>query len=107
MKIGVVLNTADPETAWNALRFGSTAIAGGNEVSFFLLGVGVEAPNIVDETFDVKGQLKTFTENGGLLLACGTCLKSRDNNDFSACPVGTMQDLLSLVEESDRVVTFG
>ena len=107
MKIGVILNTADPETAWNALRFGSTALAFGNEVSVFLLGVGVEVPNVVDEAFDVKEQLKTFKENGGLLLACGTCLKSRDDNEFSACPVGTMQDLLTLVEDSDRVVSFG
>jgi hypothetical protein len=26
MKLGIIINTDDPETAWNALRLGNTAL---------------------------------------------------------------------------------
>ncbi len=77
MKLGIIINTNDPETAWNALRLGSGALAGGNETSMFLLGSGVEIENIKDETFDVTGALGKFLDSGGTLLACGTCLEVR------------------------------
>ena len=38
MKLGIILNTNDSETAWNALRLGKEALASGNSVSLFLLG---------------------------------------------------------------------
>ncbi len=41
MKLGIILNTKDPETAWNAQRLGKEAISAGNTVSVFLLGNGV------------------------------------------------------------------
>jgi uncharacterized protein involved in oxidation of intracellular sulfur len=42
MKFGIIVNTDDPETAWNALRLGNEALAGDNETTVFLLGSGVE-----------------------------------------------------------------
>ncbi len=39
------------------------------------------------------------------MLACGTCIKSR-NMQFEVCPISTMKDMLKLVVESDRVLTF-
>ncbi len=42
-KLGIVLETSDPERAWNALRLGITAVEDGKDVSVFLLGDGVEA----------------------------------------------------------------
>ena len=33
MKLGIIVNTNNPETAWNALRLGSEALAVGNEAS--------------------------------------------------------------------------
>ena len=42
MKIGIVLNSNDPETAWNACRFGLTAILDGHEPTMFLIGIGAE-----------------------------------------------------------------
>jgi len=35
MKLGIILNSNDPEMAWNALRLGNEALAKGKQVSFF------------------------------------------------------------------------
>ena len=53
MKLGIIVNTNDAETAWNALRLGNEALAGGNETNVFLLGIGVEVENLNNETFNV------------------------------------------------------
>jgi uncharacterized protein involved in oxidation of intracellular sulfur len=107
MKIGIVLGTNAPEVAWNALRFGVTAKGEGHAVRMFLLNSGVEVERIDDLKFNVPEQLSKFVERGGQLLACGTCLDTRDMDASPVCPVSTMKDLLALVVESDRVVTFG
>jgi len=75
MKIGMVLNTNDSETVFNALRLGVKAIEGKHQVKIFLLGSGVELED-----------------------------KKESSN---VCPMSTMADLLQMVEESDRVLTFG
>jgi len=106
MKLGIILNTSDPETVWNALRLGNEALNAGNEVSMFLLGDGVEIESIKDRTFDVSGVLEKFLDSGGALLACGTCLESR-HRKAGVCPVSTMSQLVEMISTSDRVVTFG
>ncbi len=106
MKIGIVLNTKEPETVWNALRFGVTALLGGHEVKAFLLGHAVEIEKIYDAKFDVSAQVQKFLSAGGKMMACGTCLKIRQMGSMELCPVSSMHDLLEMVEESDRVLTF-
>lgn len=106
MKIGVVITTKEPEKVWNALRFCIVSLDGGYQVKAFLLGEGVEIENIASEKFDVKKNLQTFIDKKGELMACGTCLKIRQREQFDICPISTMKDLLKLVEQSDRVVTF-
>lgn len=106
MKLGIIVNTNDPETAWNALRLGNEALAGGNETDLFLLGSGVEIVSIKDETFDIAEALKKFLNNGGNLLACGTCLDLR-HQETSVCPISTVSDLVEMIAGSDKVVTFG
>ena len=106
MKLGIIINSNDPETAWNALRLGNTALEAGHEVCVFLMGSGVEIENIKNETYDVSGTLSTFLNSSGTLLACGTCLKSRQQ-DSGVCPISTMADLLAMIADSDKVVTFG
>jgi uncharacterized protein involved in oxidation of intracellular sulfur len=105
MKIGIIISQTDPETVWNALRFANTAILDGHEIKIFLLGAGVEIENIKSERFNVKEQLDKLNQLGGSMLACGTCIKSR-NMLFQVCPISTMKDMLKLVVESDRVLTF-
>ena len=107
MKIGIVLNTNDSEEVWNCLRFGNRALIERHHVKIFLLGKGVELEGIRSNKFDVKGQLNLFVENKGEILACRTCLKLRNKKGSSICPISTMEDLLKLVKESDKVLTFG
>ncbi len=106
MKLGIVLNSKDPETAWNALRLGNTSLKAEHEVSVFLMGSGVEIENIKDKTYDVRGTLTDFLNGNGRLLACGTCLKARQQ-EGGICPISTMSDLLMMIADSDKVVTFG
>ncbi len=106
MKWGIIVNTTEPETAWNALRLGTEALAKGNEVTVFLLGSGVEIVSINDKTFDVAGALEKFLNNGGNLLACGTCLELR-HQEAGVCPISTMSQLVEMISDSDKVVTFG
>ena len=105
MKLGVIINTNNPETSWNALRLGNTALKAGHEVSVFLMGSGVEIENIKDQTYDVSGTLANFLNGKGKLLACGTCLKSR-RQEGGICPVSTMAELVQLISDSDKVVSF-
>ena len=106
MKLGIIVNTNDTETIWNALRLGNEALAGGNETSIYLLGSGVEMTNIRDTTFDVAGALEKFLNSGGNLSACGTCLELR-HQEASVCPISTMSQLVEMISDSDKVVTFG
>ncbi|NKE37433.1 DsrE family protein [Natronococcus sp. JC468] len=105
--MGIVLETSDPERAWNAFRFGITALEDGHDVSAFLLGEGVEAEEIDDEGFDVRDRMEAFDDAGGELLACGTCLEIRNSEGSEVCPVSTMGDLLEVVTTADRVLTIG
>ncbi|MDP2730833.1 MAG: DsrE family protein [Dehalococcoidales bacterium] len=106
MKLGIILNSNDPETAWNALRLGNTALGAGHEASVFLMGSGVEVEEIKSEKFNVPEVLGKFVKDKGNLLACGTCLKVRQQ-ESGVCPVSTMPQLVQLIADSDKVVTFG
>ena len=108
MKIGIILNTNDAETCWNCFRFGNESLKNAHYVKIFLLGKGVEIENVKDERFPLlDGSIKKFIKNSGVILACGTCLKIRGKEESSICPVSAMEDMLKLVEESDKIVTFG
>jgi uncharacterized protein involved in oxidation of intracellular sulfur len=107
MKIGIVLSTNDPEEVWNAFRFGNVALKENHSVRVFLVNKGVEAEDVKSERFQVKEQLQTFVENKGELLACGTCMKNRQKEESNFCPIATMNDMLEIVEWSERLLTFG
>jgi uncharacterized protein involved in oxidation of intracellular sulfur len=47
-----------------------------------------------------------LADNGGKILACGTCLKIRQQGADELCPLSTMQDLYELTRDSDKVLTF-
>lgn len=106
MKIGIVVYSDDPESVWNAFRYGNFALREGEDVKVFLLGKGVECESLDTEKFPVTKELKSFAESGGKVLACGTCLKLRQAESPEHCPVSTMKDMYEMVKESDRVLTF-
>lgn len=106
MKLGIILETKEHEKAWNALRFAVTALKKKNEVKVFLMGEAVEIEDIHDPKFDVAKELNNLETEGGELLACGTCLKSRKLEDHTTCPISTMFDCVAMVDWADKVVTF-
>lgn len=106
MKLGIIIYANDPETVWNAFRLGAYARKQGDTVSVFLLGKGVEAESLDSTDFDVAGQIRSFSEAGGLIQACGTCLNLRYSKGSDICPVSTMQDLHALIGDSDKVLSF-
>ena len=40
MKLAIIINTNNAETAWNALRLGNMSLKAGHSVSVFLMGSG-------------------------------------------------------------------
>ncbi len=106
MKIGIVINTNEPETVWNAFRFGVTSQKAGHVAMIFLYGKGVESEGIKSE-FNIAEQVSLFCNNGGKMLACESCLKMRQEAASKVCTIGHQKDLLQLVEESDKILTFG
>jgi uncharacterized protein involved in oxidation of intracellular sulfur len=107
LKIGIVISTNDPEAVWNAFRFGNVALNANHSVRVFLVNKGVEAEDIKSDKFNVKEQIDFFNGAKGELLACGTCMKARLKESSDYCPIATMKDLLDIVEESDKILTFG
>ncbi len=107
MRIGIVIGTNEPEVVWNAFRFGVTSLKANHDVKVFLINKGVEVEDIKDGKYDIKEQIDSFIENKGQILACGTCLKNRQMESSDVCPISTMKDLLKLIEESDKILTFG
>jgi uncharacterized protein involved in oxidation of intracellular sulfur len=106
MKIGIIIVTKALEKAWNAFRFAVTAKKQGHEAKVFLMGEAVECEGLIDQKYNVDEQIKAFVKVGGEILACGTCLKSRQLNETDACPISTMIDCVNLVVWADKTVTF-
>jgi len=106
MKLGLVIYSSDAETVWNAFRLGVFALKQGDELKVFLLAKGVECEKLNTEHFNVTEQMKAFVDNGGQILACGTCLKMRHSQGTELCPLSTMKDLYEIVKNSDKILTF-
>jgi sulfur relay (sulfurtransferase) complex TusBCD TusD component (DsrE family) len=106
MKLGIIIETNDPEQAWNSVRFANTALKRGHDVKIFLMSAGVEIENIVHEKYNAKKQIDDFLKNKGVVLACGTCMKARNQTASDVCPISTMNDCVEMVEWADKIVTF-
>jgi len=70
------------------------------------LAKGVECESLDTDKFKVTEQMRLFVDNGGKILACGTCLKIRQSEGSEMCPLSTMKDLYEMIKESDKIVTF-
>ena len=106
MKIGVVISSNDPETCWNALRYSNFCLNQKDEVEIFFMGKGVEYQKVSNEKFNTVEQAEKFIQSGGIIYACGTCIKSREQQSSETCPLSTMQDMYNIIKRSDKVVTF-
>lgn len=106
MKIGVIISTNDAETSWNALRYANFVLGQKDEVKIFFMGKGVEYQKISTEKFNTVEQAEKLMQAGGKIYACGSCIKSREQEGSDMCPISTMKDMYDIVKESDKMVTF-
>jgi len=106
MKIGVIISSNDVEACWNALRYANFAIGQKDEVKVFFMGKGVEYQEASTDKFNTVEQGDKLLKSGGKIYACGTCIKSREQENSEMCPISTMKDMYEIVKESDKVVTF-
>jgi len=104
--IGMVIYSNDSETVWNAMRLANFSKKQGDKVNIFLLGKGVELENLIQENTDIDQEVELFLDSGGTILGCGTCLKSRKNNEPQICRLSSLSDLYALVRENEIVLTF-
>lgn len=106
MKLGLVIYSLEAETLWNAFRLGVFALKAGDLVKAFLLGKGVEGEKYDTEPFNVKSQMEAFAGGGGVILACGTCLKLRNSQGSELCPLSTLKDLYEMIQDCDKALSF-
>jgi uncharacterized protein involved in oxidation of intracellular sulfur len=106
MKLGIVIYSSDSETVWNAFRLGLFSLKEGDKAKVFLLAKGVECEKLVDDKFKVIEQMQLFVDNGGEILACGSCLKIRNSEGSELCPIATMKDLYEMIRDSDKVISI-
>jgi len=106
MKMGIIISSSSAETCWNALRYANFCIGQKDEVKVFFMGKGVEYQKVSTGKFNTIEQADKFLKSGGKIYACGTCIKSREQEGSEICPISTMKDMYEIVKESDKVVTF-
>ena len=107
MKLAIILSTKRAEINWNAFRLANLSLKKGDEVEVFLLGEGVEYDKLDSEKFNIKEQVTSFLKlEKAKITACGTCLKLRQQESTKTCPMGGLEDLYSMVADSDKVLIF-
>lgn len=107
MKLAVILSTNRAETNWNAFRLANLSLSKGDNVTFFLTGEGVEYEQKSSPKFNVKQQVGKFLQSDkAKIIACGTCMAIRNRGSSKECPDGGIEDLYTLIAESDKVITF-
>ena len=108
MKLGIILQSNNPEHIWNTLRLGIASLRTEHSVQVFLFSEGVEIEDIADtEHFDISKKLQEFKDLNGIILACGTCLEIRSKSESKVCPTTSMKDLVKMIADSDKVLVFG
>lgn len=108
MKFGIILQSNALEHAWNTLRLGIAALKSDHRVEIFLMNEGAELDAIQDtKVFDISAKIAEFKKLNGVIYVCGACLKVRGKEKNKNCPVSTMDDLLKMIESSDKVLVFG
>lgn len=106
MKLGVIIYSTDAEVVNNAFRLANFSLKLGDQVKVFLLASGVEYESLNSEKFNIIELAQKLLDEGGEILACGTCLNLRKKDSTELCPLSTIKDLYELVRDCDKTVTF-
>jgi uncharacterized protein involved in oxidation of intracellular sulfur len=113
----IIINDAPygMEKPWNGLRLAKTSLSAAiqSKVNIFLLGDAVsiakKGQNLPEGYYNLEKMLTDFVKKGGIVRACGTCLKARglsQENLVEGVKVGSMIGLATWVEESSNVLSF-
>ncbi len=106
MKFGIIIYSTDTELVYNAFRLAYFSLKEGDQVKVFLLASGVEYESLNSEKFNITELAQNLLDSGGEILACGTCLKFRNQNSTELCPISNMKNLYELIIDCDKTVTF-
>ena len=106
MKLGIVIYSNEAEVVWNAFRLANFSLGEKDEVAIFLLAKGVEYEALSGAKYNIGELAQKLLDAGGKILACGTCLKQRQQGSSDLCPISTMKDLHQMIKESDKIITF-
>lgn len=108
MKIGILISSGEPETLWNAFRFGVLCLNMDyeNEVIIFLNAKATEYESADSEKFNLKELVKSFVLGGGRIIGCQKSMGMRglEENDF--CQKGGQKDLYEIMVKSDKFICF-
>ena len=101
------------DVAWNALRLADTATDRGHDVRLFLIndGVDVARPAPEGSEFKLNEMVSELIKRGVSVLLCGTCmnrcgLSDADTDAVDGAERGSMDALVTWIEDSDRVISF-
>jgi uncharacterized protein involved in oxidation of intracellular sulfur len=106
MQIGILINSSDDETVWNALRFGIFALEKGDTVTAFFLGKGVPASQKSAAPYNIPQQVQHFIGAAGKVYISRTGLHMHHLNASPQIIVAEMDTLYDLIEASEKIVTF-
>lgn len=106
MKFGIIVYSTDAEVVFNAIRLANYSLTEKDDVRLFLLASGVEYESLDSVHFPIIDLAQSFLNQGGHIMACGTCLKLRQKDGSELCPLSSMKDLYQLVRDCDKTVTF-
>ena len=106
MKFGVIIYSTDAELVYNAFRLANSSLKVGDKVKVFLLASGVEYESLNSEKFNIIELAQNLLDEGGEILACGSCLNLRKQDSTDLCPISNMKDLYELIRDCDKTVTF-
>jgi len=115
--VTIIINDAPygMEKPWNALRLALTLMSASvkSKVNIFLLGDAVsiakKGQSLPEGYYNLEKMLSELIGKGGIVHACGTCLKSRGlkkEDLVEGVEVGTMMGLSKWVKESRIVLSF-
>ncbi|MCX7724403.1 MAG: DsrE family protein [Thermodesulfovibrio sp.] len=108
MKIGILISTDDPETLWNAFRFGILCLNMDydNEVTIFLNARATAYEEADSEKFNIKELAKSFVLGGGKIIGCQKSMGFRGLEGNEICQKGGQKDLYELLMSCDRFISF-
>tara|TARA_B100000900_G_C20434539_1_gene656417 strand:- start:501 stop:821 length:321 start_codon:yes stop_codon:yes gene_type:complete len=106
MKFGVIIYSTDAELVYNAFRLANFSLKEGDQVKVFLLASGVEYESLNTQKFNIIELAQNLLDEGGEILACGTCLNLRKQDSTDLCRISNMKVLYELINDCHKTVTF-